>query len=320
LKQRLRVQLLVLAAVALLAGGFFDGHARAAPAYGCAPELASLDFPEPRVCVEAQAWWMQGNTSLSAPGASFARDATHVHTMTPYPHGERVFLPPAGQGFAWHVLSIFHNDIGGVTRGVRGGGFQDRGGSCCPLAPGSSGLQITTNDQRLRTTHFTPADVVNGWRTQTGVGESRITTDTTSRFGARQFTSSRYFTDLNQPAAPKILKARGWYACGDYVDAQLNTKTRASTLANGTAIKPGQTLSYSIGAGALWAFAYIDPDLHAGSKGTVLFENRTGSSGSFIVPPLTPGPHVLMIGGWEKIAGCGGGWNAGVLRVPFQVS
>jgi hypothetical protein len=265
---------------------------------------------------------MQGNTSYSAPQPNFATDSTHVHGMTPYPLGERLIVPPPGSGYDWFFLSQFHNDIGGATRGVRGLSFQDLGGfGCCILAEGSSGVKITTDDQKLTGKIHVPSNRPDAWRNASpGTYESRFTTDTTSRFGNRQYNSTRWFAQLNTPGAPVIARARGWYACGEYVDATLTTKTRALTLANGTAIFPGKTLTYSIGAGALWAFAYIDPDIHHGSKGTVLFENRTGSSGSFVVPPLESGIHVLLLGSWEKVSGCGGGWNGGVERIPFRVN
>lgn len=286
-------------------------------ALGAPPELAHLTYPEPRVYLETQSWWVQGNTGLSAPGANFAHDSTHVHLGRAYPSGEQFILPPAGQGYTWPYLAIFHNDVGGTVRQVRGGGFQIGSDGSILKDPNSVGVKITTNDQKLAGNIVYPADRVNTWRAFTGTAETRFTADTTSRFGQRQFNSTRWFTQLNAPGQPVIIKARGWYQGGDYVDVQLSTKTRASTLANGTAIFPGKTLTYAIGAGAQWAFAYIDPDLHNGSKGTVLFENRTGSSGSFVVPALSPGVHKLMLGSWEKL---GNGWSGVACPIPFQVN
>jgi hypothetical protein len=245
--------------------------------------------------------------------------------MTPYPLGEKLIVPPPGEGYDWYYLAQFHNDIGGVTRGVRGLSFQDLGGfGCCILGGGSSGVKITQNDQKLTGFIHVPSNRPDAWRNAApGTYESRFTVDTTSKFGKRQYNSTRWYAQLNTPGVPVIARARGWYegSAFEYVDATLTTKVRASTLANGTAIRPGQTLTYSIGAGAKWASVFFDPALHCAcpeAKGRVIFENRLGSSGSFVVPSdLSPGIHVLMIVGTEVGST---GWSAGVMRIPFQVN
>jgi hypothetical protein len=244
--------------------------------------------------------------------------------MAPYPLGERFVVPPPGSGYDWPFLAQFHNDIGGTVRGVRGLSFQDIGGFGCCITVGG-GTKITVDDQKLVGAIHVPSNRPDAWRQAEanawGAAESRFTVDTTSKFGKRQYNSTRWFTFLGTPGQPVIVKSRGWYEGLDYVDATLTTKVRASTLANGTAIRPGQTLTYSIGSGAKWAAVYFDPALHCNcpdAKGRVIFENRLGSTGSFVVPSdLTPGIHVLMIVGTEVGAT---GWSAGVVRVPFRVN
>jgi hypothetical protein len=304
-----------LVAAVLVLAGCFAGPAQGTAPFGCAPELASLDFPEPRVCMETQGWWVQGQTSLTAPATDFPFTSTHVHLMIPFPMGEQIFLPPSGQGYSWPYLGQWHNGQGGTVRQVRAGSVNiSCSDSSIPNDPGYRGVAITTQDQRHAGEIPVNATKVNCWRTAIGTREFRFTNDTTSKFGKRQYQSGAWNTVFNAPGTPVGFTARGWYEGPGYTNITLTTKTRSSTLAS-TGLP--STLSYSLAQGATWAFAYIDPNIHAGDKGTVLFENRTGSGGSFALPVLPPGTHVLLLGGWEK---AGTGWNAGVLRLPFNAN
>jgi hypothetical protein len=262
--------------------------------------------------METQGWWVQGQTSLAAPAADFAFTSTHVHLMIPFPMGERIVVPASG-GYSWPYLAQFHNGVGGTVRQVRSG-FTNVPSTlgCCPKDPNYQGVPINVQDQRHAGTIVVEAERVNGWRTVTGQREARFTADTTSKFGKRMYQSGAWHTVFNVPGMGVGFTARGWYEGPGYTNVTLTTKTRASTLA--TTGLPS-TLSYALDQGAKWAFAYIDPNIHAGSKGLILFENRVGG-GSFTLPALSPGVHVLLLGGWEKVAT---GWNAGVLRLPFNV-
>jgi hypothetical protein len=197
------------------------------------------------------------------------------------------------------------------VRTCRGGGFQFP--STIPSDPSCSGIKITTQDQRKAGSIPIPASVVNSWRSFTGQRENRFTTDTSSADGGkRQYQSCSCNAFLNAPGAPVSVRARGWYQGGDYVDIVLRTPFRASTLQ--TAGLPS-TLNYTIASGATMASAYVDPDFHHGSAGIVLFEYRTGSSGTFTIPALAPGNHRLVLVGIERV---GAGASAGVLSIPFS--
>jgi hypothetical protein len=276
---------------------------------GSPPEL-DFTYPEPRVFMETQCWWVEGQTGLLVPGSDFPFTSIHDHLGMNFPMGERVVFPAAGQGYDWKYLAQFHNDVGATVRGVRGGGFQ-MGCEGIVYDPASRGVKVTQQDQRLvGNLHMTPC-TVDLWRSKTGTFENRFTSDTTSKFGQRMYQSGAWNAQFNIAGAPVGFTGRGWYQGADYTNITLATKTRASILAAGGL---PNSLSYSIANGAKFAFAYIDPNIHAGSKGTVLFENRT-AVGAFTLPPLAPGLHILLLGAWEKI---GTGWNAGVLRLPFM--
>jgi hypothetical protein len=236
--------------------------------------------------------------------------STHVHLGIPFPLGEQLVIPASG-GYSWPYLAQSHNGIGAKVRGVRGGGFQ-MGTSGLSYDPDFRSGTIATQDFRHVGSIPNEADKPAAWRSVSGTFENRFTFDTTSPFGKRQYQSGAWNAQLNAAAAPVRVTARGWYEGPGYTNVTLQTRVQAHTLE--TTGLPS-TLSYSVDQGAKWAFAYVDANIHGGSKGTVIFENRT-AAGTFNLPVLPPGPHVLLLGAWEKAAT---GWNAGVLRLPFQV-
>lgn len=310
--------------VALVALGIAGGASADGPfsSYGSPPELAGLTFPEPRVFIETQGWWVQGQTALAAPDISndpasdFAFSSVHVHLGIPFPLGQQLVLPPNGEGYDWPYVAQWHNQQPtGKTRGVRGGGFS-MGCGGLTYDNASKGLPLTEENVRLvGSLHFDDCDM-DVWRSHSGTFENRFTADTTSKFGKRQYQSGAWNAQINAPAAPVAVTARGWYEGPGYTNVTLKSKAQATSLADGSWYAPGKVVSYGLAQGASKAFAYIDADIHHGSKGLVLIENKTGSSGTFVLPDLPPGDHVLLLGGWEKAAA---GWNAGVLRLPFYV-
>lgn len=272
--------------------------AHPAPTFGWPADAGTTpDLPYPTIFQETQGWWVQGRTGLSVPAADFPFTSAHVHLGVAYPTGETIMKISGLYRFPF--VARLHEFVGGHGKNVRGGGFQL--GSCCPSVAAPLFMQNPAS-----------ADVM--WVSQlnvdrspgTGKHENRFTFDTTSPFGKRMYQSGAWWTFVGQPGAAVPATARGWYASTDYTNVTVKTPFRASA-----PLRPGQTVSYALAQGATHAFAYADPNIHAGSKGTVIFENRTGSSGSFTIPT---GTSVLLLGGWEKASD---GWNAGVLRLPL---
>jgi hypothetical protein len=294
------------------------------PAFGCPAPLASLSFPEPRVCAETQGWWLDSTTTggvPEAPPVDAAFRSTHVHLMVPFPMGERLLLPASG-GYSWPYYSQIHNGVGGTSEQVRGGAFQF--GSCCPKDPALSNRAITSEDQQLTGSIPIPASTVDAWRAFTGKRENRFTADTTSPFGKRQYQSGAWHAYLNSTGAPVGYTARGWYASTGYT----NFSFKDSNIGTGKGLQASQlrdtcapasvTMTYSLAQGATLAFLYLDPSLHGGSKGTVVAENKGGSKGSFTFSTvgLASGVHVVLGGAWEKGPD---GWGAAVARLPIRV-
>ena len=321
---RLKVGMLVALAALILSIPATGSTEDAYSCYACPPELAGATFPEPRAFIETQGWWVQGQTNLTDPDISndpatdFAFASIHVHLGIPFPLGEQFIIPPEGSPYAWDYLAQWHENVGGAVRQVRGG---MTGGNGCtdtgiPNDPNYRSVPITLVNQRYAGTIPVSAAKVTCWRDEVGTREFRFTADTTSKFGKREYQSGAWNAQINAPAVPVAVTARGWYEGPGYTNVTMKTKAQAHSLADGSWYASGKVISYGLAQGATRAFAYIDPDIHHGTKGLVLMENKTGSSGTFVLPDLPPGDHVLLLGGWEKAAA---GWNAGVLRLPFNV-
>lgn len=294
-----------------------DAGAATFRCFGAPAELADLTYPEPRAYIETQGWWVQGQTTLGNPSPDFAFESAHVHGGVSFPLGERLVIPDSG-GYAWDYLAQAHENVGGKVRGMRGGGFvgidADTGLTYDPDMPHAT---FDTVDWRFAGAIEHPAARVDAWRKAApGNYQNRFTFDTTSKFGKRQYQSGAWNAFLNAPGAPVAVTARGWYEGPGYTNVTMKAKAQAHSLADGSWYAPGKSIAYGLDQGAKWAFAYIDADIHHGSKGTVLVENRAGTSGTFALPPLPSGDHTLLLGGWEKTST---GWNAGVLRLPFHV-
>jgi hypothetical protein len=294
-----RREALLVGAGALLVVGRAPEFALAAPSacYGWPADAGDPPvLPYASIYQETQCWWMQGQTGLTAPAADFAFTSAHVHAGISYPTGETIVKINGAWQFDFVVR--LHNFQGGHGKNVRGGGFLLGGMAQVPV-PAS--LQNPASADVMWRSVLRPTPSVPN-----GKHENRFTFDTTSPNGKRMYQSGAWWTFVGQSGAPVPATARGWYASTDYTNITVKTPFRASA-----PLRAGQTVSYALAQGAKWAFAYADPDIHHGSKGTVIFENRTGETGSFVIPADA---KVLLLGGWEKASD---GWNAGVLRLPL---
>lgn len=309
-----------IAAFILLA---LAGPSRAATSFGAPAELAGLDYPEPRVYLETQDWWQEGGFDAATPSLeSFAFGSVHVHMGINFPLREIFHLPPAGQGLNWDYLAQWHENVGATVRQVRGGGA-GFSGTCSdtsiPSDPAYKGVKVVDVNQRHA--GFIPYSAVkiNCWRDEVGPREYRFTADTTSRFGKREYQSFGAFTCFAVAScAPGGVTARGWYEGPGYTNVTLKNAVSAHALAAGTVLQPGSSVSYSLAQGAAWGFALIDSDIHHGVLGIVAKPLTKASSGSFVMPALEPGVHVLLLGGIEPVSG--GKANGGILRIPFLVN
>lgn len=312
----------LLAAFTAIAALALAGPAYSAPSYGAPPELAGLDYPEPRVFLETQDWWQETGFNATTPSLeSFAFDSIHVHMGINFPLREVFQLPPAGSSLPWDYLAQWHENVGATVRQVRGG-MVGQTNTCpddgIPSDPNYKGVKVTDVNQRHAGAIPYSVGKVDCWRDEVGPREFRFTADTTSTFGKREYQSFGAITCLNSATcAAGGVTARGWYEGPGYTNVTLKNAVSAHALAAGSVLQPGSTVSYSLDQGAVWGFALIDANIHAGVLGTVAKPLTRGTSGSFVMPTLAAGDHVLLLGGIEPVAG--GKANGGILRVPFRV-
>jgi hypothetical protein len=294
--------------LALLAALALAGTSQAAVPFGCPPSLR-VDRGDIRSCFETQSWWVQSKTGLAAPAANFPFISNHVHLMVSYPIGEQI---AANRGrYAFNTWGQIHKGVGAIAKSIRGGNFQQDG----TLPSCGFSKKVTLADESYFCTLSRVADV------PAGKHENRFTFDTTSPFGKRQYQSGAWNTFVGMPGAPVGITARTWYEGSGYG----NISIRDSNLGTGTGFRsryfrdlcvpPSWAITYSLAQGTKWTFFYVDPDIHHGTKGKVIAENKTGSSGSVTISGLAAGTHKLAFGAWEKATG---GWSGVVGTLQFR--
>jgi hypothetical protein len=287
-----RLTLIILALLWLL-----PGAAQASPTVGW-PTAAGPppDLPYPTIFIETQDWWQPSLCSATPPGANFAFTSSHDHLGIAFGQGEQTTRVDGQWQFPF--FAQLHNFPGGHGKLVRGGGWLS---DTLPSVPAPENMKnpATENEtwRGLLTNTLNPS---------AGLHEQRFTFDTTSPQGKRMYQSFGVWTYVDAPGQAQPSTGRGWYATTGYTNITIKTPWRATA-----PLRAGQTITYSLAQGAKWAFAYTNANIHAGDKGTVIFENRLGSSGTFTIPADAT---VLTIGAWEPASdGC----NAGVLKVPI---
>ena len=301
--KRAAVLFLVLGAV------LFPGAAKAIPSFGC-PLPLQAEFVDHRSCYETQ-WWGLNGASLPAP-ANAPFDSSHMHLMIAYPIGETII--PVSGSYEFPFYAQLHNFQGGNSNFVRGGNFL-------------SGGDIPQIGWEWRPTSVDESRSGTLRKANSGIScskcENRFTLNGNAPFGGRSYQSGAWWTFRSGTPGPVSMTARGWSQAGDYV----NITIKDSNLGSGTGFRTSYfrdqcvpdpwTITYSLAQGATHAFFYLNPNLHAGSKGIVVVENKTGSSGTVNIPRvLAPGTHKLMFGAWEK---AGNIISAGVGTHSFRV-
>lgn len=264
--------------------------------FGWPQAAGTATTPHPSIYLESQGWWHQGDPGAARPGADWAHTSSHVHWGLAFPLGE-LAVKEAG---TWRFpgFAQLHNFQGGTAHWQRGGFL---------AGDGSSAQQVGLNWKPTSVDEARRVDRIQTANAATGVKEARFTINTTSPFGKRMYQSTGWRGWLTGTPAATGATARGWYASTDYTNITIKTPFRASA-----PLRAGQTIAYSCAQGGNFPFAYADPNLHAGSKGTVLLEaTAPRTSGTVTIPA---GAKVLLIGCWERGPD---GWNAGVLRVPL---
>jgi len=263
-------------------------------------------YPEPRIWLESQSWWLQ------TPGAS-GTDFGHAHVGTCFPYG----VPVSGQVAFDVKITLFHNP--GVL--VR---LQPH------IATGSGSVNYE--------------QPVLNWKAPNGTGElwQRVVIDTT-RVSVDGLQELRMFAQIKEPDGKEMhvstgwqlllangngrsdyrhqglgfTEGRGWYTDVDYTVARFSSvipPAVSGVWKFNVDLKPG--------AGGIPVTSHtvaVDPNHHQGQPGWVVKSGGGEYVGSVSIDTrqLANGSHRLMLK--ADAAASSGSTNSGILVLFFNV-
>lgn len=274
---------------------------------GMPDPVACTGYPEHRVFLESQGWWVQ------TPGQS-GTDFGHVHVGMCFPQAQRV-----SGTVTLDVRLTMHHNAGTLAR-LYGGIETDTGGHdlwnvpvglTCPHDTCVRWVQLQVDTPRVpvdgrvewrfrpqvKTTdglNFTPS---TGWQTYLANGGGRPSVDYRSRDEAI---------------------ARGWYDGAGYANASIMSvplAPLAGTWSSNVILDRG-----SDGIPITSHGIYIDPDFHHGDEGIVVREGSGPYRGTVTInaASLSPGAHRLVLRADARDPR--GSTNSGLLVIVFYVA
>ncbi|MCA1572323.1 MAG: hypothetical protein LC798_18840 [Chloroflexi bacterium] len=275
--------------------------------------LTCTGYPEPRVFLEAQGWWI-GDGVESLIGAN-ASHGSHVHVGTCFPWGQRV-----SGNVSFDVRILLHDNPGKLIR-IRpqlwyDGGFSVQNevyfNKTYPMPDSTIWQKITVD------TNASPFD---------GLQEMRFFTQVTHTDGADQEASTGWALDIRNgktlnhykpdAQAPNFHEGRGWYEDTEYSNGRFEELPLIAPVSGIWA----PDLKMTAGAGGTpvtFHAAYIDPNFHAGSHGIVVKQGQGKWDGDVAIDTrtLSNGLHKLVLRADSTISS---GTNSGIFVIQFTV-
>lgn len=314
-KRRTRIAFAACAVAAVI--GSFGGHASTA-----APDpSACTGYPEPRVYLEDQSWWMPQLQQADPANVGIGKMG-HIHVATCFPLESTIDAHDPNAVLHFDVLVQLHNMTGAMYY-LKIGGY----GDWMDYLPRSSFSNDGTNNTGWtcngNCAKWVPVDIPVGKFAYSGRHEMMFWVIVTNQNGTQQYPVTRWHLNIDngKPLPPvgsiaynagivdtRSVAGDSWYAAGPtawtkYAGVNLNREDAPWT--EGTfapkAIRGVWTPHANFDLEH--EFVYIDPALHANppSDGTVVLE-RDGPRYAKNVPltidttQLTDGKHRLMIG------------------------
>jgi hypothetical protein len=273
---------------------------------GPAPDpVACTGYPEPRVFLESQGWWVQ------TPGRD-GTDFGHVHVGMCFPHAQRL-----GGTVTLDVRLTVHSNPGTLTRLY--GGISSGAGDFdlwnTPIGLTCTDATCVTWTQLKVDTTRVPVDGRAEWRFRPQVR----TPD------GKDFTPSTgwqtYLANGNRPHADYRSRdeatGRGWYDGAGYANASIMSIPLApiSTTWSANVILDRGHDGIPVTSHGI----YLDPDFHHGSAGTVIREGSGPYRGPVTIDAseLSPGVHRLVLRADANDQS--GSTNSGLLVIFFTV-
>ena len=275
-----------------------------APGPGSPDPLACTGYPEPRTFLEVQEWW---------EGTPLAEgQVAHVHAGTCFPLGQKV----SGQ-VAFDVRITLHDNPGHLY-GYESALYVD--------GHGSGDVSKTSLDHRCASTcTYWVHSVVDTTRANDGWHEFRFKPRVRMSNGAVMLTSAgwpAYTSNGNTVDGSRSsmggIVGRGWYTDEGYQNPVLSDAGQVLQVRSGIATFNLRLDKGSDGGDATYAAAYVDPDFHHGSQGTLLVERAGSYRGDVTVDTrgLSNGTHRLVL----RVESAGSaGTNTGIQVIQFRV-
>lgn len=284
------------------------------------PRITCSKYPERRIFVETQAWWMEtasiGSASeLPVPDGS-GRVGGHTHTATCFPEDEVI----TASTMQFDVRLMLHKgNLGKVTWLDVGLG---PGGSSIARVNFSSPLSCPNGANPAVNCEVWVPITVNTSQIPSGYQELRFRFNVTQPNGERQFASTGwqayYRSRTGGYRSYPWLEARGWYTGTNYANARFLSPIPhapvSGTWTFNVAMVPGAS-----GIAVTHSAVHVDARFNLDDFGWTVTERSGPYTGSVSIDTrrLANGRHYLAIKSDQR--GPNGGTNTGILQLPFFV-
>jgi hypothetical protein len=258
----------------------------------------------PAMPVEAQTWWTETANPQPGDEIPFGR---HIHAAACMPHARDTDGRLVNVGGTFDIVRVLllHNTNLKLTKGDNG--FPDLGsGAEFPVTfnPALTCPNRAINCTFYSTNRIDTTAMPDGlhelrWRIQGTHPDLSDTTEFIS-FATKIYTKNG--RTLNSTATNPAPRARGWYEGIDYDSVEIsnyNTLYRGRTDITVPVVSGAVALSMnhtqSVG-GTIRSRLYLDPNFHAGSTGTVLYDKPGLFQGTYTLDTarIPNGRHVLV--------------------------
>ena len=294
-----------------------------APAASAGNPLTCDGYPEPRVFIEAQAWWMP------TPGKSGGADHGHGHfgacipleqTLTGYVEIDWVAKLHFNPGYIKRViaeLSTDSSESGSTTTVYTGGTALSCFSDCTFVLPTRYNTAVSPYDGRQNLQYRMEIQEPDGNVMRPSV-----------RFPAYLKNGKT----VNNKDEPNKLNTYGWYTDAKYAFVRMNSALPSGPISGLWSFSAGFFATSESTSTTGW-FVSVDPSFHADppSPGMVLYNERTsctpltrGCDGPryktlyINAGSLVPGPHKLFMRTESQHAS--GSTLSGAIVIPFRVA
>lgn len=279
------------------------------------PRITCSKYPEKRVFLETQAWWMDTESVNTASQIPLDGIGGHTHTATCFPQDQLV----ADGKIKYDVRLMLHKgNVGKVNWLQLGDAYSNvltQVNFNPPLeCPGGS-------DPKKMCEVWIPVEVDTS-KMKDGYQEMRVRFNVQQPNGERQFASTGweafYRTKVGYDRRYPYLEARGWYTGANYANARLLTPVPYEPVSGKWSLKVGM-IPGSEGVPITSSSVHIDAKFNLNSFGWTIMEANGPFTGTITIDTtkLSNGLHYVAVKSDQDLSN--GGTNTGILQFPIIV-